>query len=147
MQNGLIIKFGLDYFFLVNFVVVSYIIGEAINNDEYVPTITPTIIANMNPLIESPPKMKIDNNTMSVVNEVLMVLPRVVLKAVFTVLINGHDGCLPANSLILSKITTVSFNEYPTTVSSAAMNDWPISISNGNTFQNNEKIVNTINTS
>ena len=35
------------------------------------------------------------------------------------------------NSLILSKITTVSFKEYPTTVNNAAMKDCPISMSNG----------------
>ena len=75
-----------DYLFLLsNFLDVSYIIGDAMNNDEYVPTITPTIKANINPLIESPPNKKIDNNTTNVVIEVLMVLPNVLLKALFTI--------------------------------------------------------------
>ena len=38
---------------------MSTITGDATNNDEYVPIITPTIKANMNPLITSPPKRKI----------------------------------------------------------------------------------------
>ena len=35
--------------------------GVATNSDEYVPTTTPTIKANINPLIESPPNKKIAN--------------------------------------------------------------------------------------
>ena len=65
------------------------------NNDEYVPTITPTIKANINPLIESPPNKKIDNNTTNVVIEVLMVLPNVLLKALFTILL----ACIFSNSI------------------------------------------------
>ena len=109
-------------------------IGEAINKDEYVPTITPTINANINPLIESPPNKKIANNTTKVVTEVLIVLPNVELSAVSTTLENFQEVWIPANSRILSKITTVSFNEYPTTVRIAAINDCPISISNGKTL-------------
>ena len=45
--------------------IVSNIIGEAINNDEYVPTNTPTIKANINPLITSPPKINITSKTKS----------------------------------------------------------------------------------
>lgn len=47
--------------------------GVAMNNDEYVPTITPTIKAKMNPLIAAPPNMKMINNTMKVVIDVLIV--------------------------------------------------------------------------
>jgi hypothetical protein len=68
-------------------------IGEAINKDEYVPTITPMIKANIKPLIESPPKTNMANNTIKVVNEVLTVLPKVLLSAVLTVLENTHVGC------------------------------------------------------
>ena len=75
MQKGFFIIWSLsDYFTTVSsitssfffkesaaspFFAVSYMIGVAINNDEYVPTITPTIKANINPLIDSPPKIKI----------------------------------------------------------------------------------------
>ena len=65
---------------------VSNITGVAINSEEYVPTITPTISANINPRIASPPKIKMANNTTSVVKEVLMVLLNVLLSALFTVL-------------------------------------------------------------
>jgi hypothetical protein len=53
---------------------VSTIIGDATNNEEYVPTITPTIKANINPLITSPPKRKIISSTKNVVKDVLIVL-------------------------------------------------------------------------
>ena len=85
--------------------------GVATNKDEYVPTITPTIKANIKPLIESPPKKKMANNTIKVVIEVFKVLPIVLFKAVFTIFSKGHPLCVFANSRILSKITTVSFNE------------------------------------
>ena len=58
--------------------------GVATNSDEYVPITTPTIKANINPLIESPPNKKIANITNKVVKEVLMVLPRVLLNALST---------------------------------------------------------------
>ena len=53
---------------------VSSIIGDATNSEEYVPTTTPTIRANINPLITSPPNRKITNRTKNVVNDVLTVL-------------------------------------------------------------------------
>ena len=56
---------------------MSSIIGDATNNDEYVPTITPTIKANINPLMTSPPKRKITSNTKNVVIDVLIVLLKV----------------------------------------------------------------------
>ena len=99
------------YFFLSSFFEVSYIIGEAINKDEYVPTTTPTINANINPLIESPPNKKIAINTTNVVKEVLIVLPSVLLNAVFTIFEDFQESCKLSNSRILSKITKLSFNE------------------------------------
>ena len=68
---------------------VSTIIGDATNNEEYVPTITPTIKANINPLITSPPNKKITNNTKNVVREVFTVLLKVLFKALFTKEINS----------------------------------------------------------
>ena len=38
--------------------------------DEQVPTKTPTIRANIKPLIDSPPKVKMANNTIKVVKDV-----------------------------------------------------------------------------
>ncbi len=68
-------------------------IGEAMKSEEYVPTMTPMINANMNPLMESPPKMNIASNTIKVVSDVFTVLPKVLLNAVFTVLENTQPGC------------------------------------------------------
>ena len=73
-----------SYLFFSSFLEVSYIIGVATNNEEYVPTATPIISANMNPLIESPPKVKIASITNNVVKEVLIVLPKVELNALST---------------------------------------------------------------
>ena len=70
---------------------VSNITGVAINSEEYVPTKTPTIKANIKPLIASPPKMKIANKTTSVVNEVLMVLLKVLFKAPLTVFVFSQE--------------------------------------------------------
>ena len=55
------------------------------NTEEYVPTITPTINANINPRIDSPPKMKMESNTIKVVKEVFKVLLNVLFNAAFTV--------------------------------------------------------------
>jgi hypothetical protein len=64
---------------------VSNIIGDAINNEEYVPTITPIIKANIKPLITSPPKRKIINNTKNVVKDVLIVLLNVEFRALLII--------------------------------------------------------------
>lgn len=64
---------------------VSTIIGVAINKEEYVPIITPKIKANINPLITSPPKIKMIRRTTIVVNEVFTVLLRVLFKALLTI--------------------------------------------------------------
>ena len=56
------------------------------NTDEYVPTITPMINANIKPLIDSPPKINIAVKTINVVNDVFKVLLRVLFKAALTVL-------------------------------------------------------------
>ena len=63
----------------------SNIIGVAINTDEYVPTITPIIKANINPLIDSPPKINIAVSTIRVVSEVFNVLLKVEFRAKLTV--------------------------------------------------------------
>jgi hypothetical protein len=64
---------------------VSNITGVAINTDEYVPMITPTIKANIKPRIDSPPNRKIASNTNSVVKEVFNVLLKVEFRAKFIV--------------------------------------------------------------
>ena len=75
MKGLLYYNFKKDYLFLISFrLIVSTIIGDATNNEEYVPTITPTIKANINPLITSPPKRKIISSTKNVVKDVLIVL-------------------------------------------------------------------------
>lgn len=51
--------------------------GVAIHTEEYVPTITPIIKAKMKPLMAAPPKMKMINNTMNVVMDVLIVRDKV----------------------------------------------------------------------
>ena len=44
--------FNKNYFDLIDFLfIVSNMIGDATNKEEYVPTITPIISANINPLI------------------------------------------------------------------------------------------------
>ena len=55
------------------------------------PIITPIIKANMNPLMDSPPKIKIAINTISVVSEVLRVLLKVLFNAVLTVVSLSQD--------------------------------------------------------
>ena len=72
---------------------------------------TPTINANIKPLIDSPPKTKIDTNTTKVVNDVFKVLLRVLFNAPSTILGNSQDVFIFRYSRILSKTTTVSFKE------------------------------------
>ena len=69
---------------MTDFLIVSSIIGDATNREEYVPTTTPTINANINPLITSPPNRKITSRTKNVVKDVLTVLLNVLLSALFT---------------------------------------------------------------
>ncbi|MCY1509997.1 hypothetical protein D9M68_443560 [compost metagenome] len=110
---------------------VSQRTGVAMNNDEYVPTMIPTSIANINPRIDSPPKINMINNTMIIVNEVFNVLDIVVLTDLFTISLK-LPFVLPARySRILSNTITVSFIEYPITVRIAAMKCWSISMWNG----------------
>ena len=54
-------------------------IGEATNIEEYVPIITPKIIAKENPLKISPPKINIENNANKVVTDVIIVRAKVSL--------------------------------------------------------------------
>ena len=73
---------------------MSNITGVAIKTEEYVPTSTPIIKANINPLIDSPPKRKIESSTTKVVNEVFKVLLNVLFNAPLTVLVNSHGSLL-----------------------------------------------------
>ena len=52
-------------------------VGAAMKMDDRVPNTTPSIMANENERIESPPRMKIQSSTISVVTDVLMVRARV----------------------------------------------------------------------
>ena len=54
-----------------------YAVGAAMKSEEQVPKITPSIIAKENERMLSPPKMKIQSNTMSVDTDVLIVRARV----------------------------------------------------------------------
>ena len=85
------------------------------------PDLTPIIKANIKPLIESPPKMKMANNTTNVVNEVFKVLLNVLLNDESTTRLNSQFVCSLKNSRILSNTTTVSLREYPITVNIAAI--------------------------
>jgi hypothetical protein len=110
----------------------------AIYIEEYVPNITPKIIARENPLRISPPKKNIANNANNVVIEVINVLDNVSLIEMFVnskILISEYFRKF---SLTLSKITTVSFIEYPTIVSTAAIIDKFISKLNN---ENKPKVI------
>ena len=61
--------------------ITRYAVGAATNNDEQVPITTPRIIANAKLLMLSPPRMKIQSNTINVETDVLIVRARVVFKA------------------------------------------------------------------
>ena len=58
--------------------------GVAINKDEYVPTNTPIIKANENPLMDSPPNINMVSKTKNVLNEVFTVLDNVLFNALST---------------------------------------------------------------
>ncbi len=88
--------------------------------DEYVPIITPIIMANEKPFKISPPKTKIDPSANKVVTDVIIVLDNVSFIEVFEMSSMVLDEYLERFSLIRSYITTVSFIEYPTIVSTAA---------------------------
>ena len=79
--------------------------------DEYVPNITPNIIAKEKPFNISPPNKYIDDKANSVVTEVIIVLDKVSLIEIFVnskILISEYFFKF---SLTLSNITTVSFIE------------------------------------
>ena len=123
-------------------------LGVAIKIELYVPMTTPIIRAKINPLILSPPKLKMVNRTTNVESEVLMVRESVLFKAsLINVLSSRFPLYRPTYSRIRSKTTTVSLIEYPMTVRIAAMKAWSISIVNGRIPQNILKIDSTINTS
>ena len=92
----------------------------AIYIEEYVPKITPKIMAKEKPFKISPPKKNIDKRANRVVIDVINVLESVSLIEMFV-----NSKILTSEyffkfSLTRSKITTVSFIEYPTIVKTAA---------------------------
>src|SRR5574344_2157770 len=95
--------------------------------------------ATAKPRITSPPKMAIASKTTSVVVDVLTVRDRVEFNASLMFSQISRLGYIVRYSLILSKITTVSFREYPMIVRMAAINCWSISSVKGNTPVNTEK--------
>src|SRR6056297_424826 len=90
---------------------VSKTTGDAINKDEYVPTITPISNAKTKPLITSPPKMKIVSNTTNVLRDVLKVRLKVLFNAVFMIWNLSRFGYNLIYSLTRSYTTTVSLIE------------------------------------
>ena len=91
--------------------------------DEYVPKTTPSIIASENPFKISPPKKYIASKASNVVADVIIVLDNVSFIEIFVnskILISEY---FLKFSLTRSKITTVSFIEYPTIVKIAAIID------------------------
>ena len=94
---------------------------------------TPMASATAKPRITSPPKMAIATKTKRVVADVLIVRDNVEFNASFIFSQISRLGYSVRYSLILSKITTVSFKEYPMMVRMAAMNCWSISSVKGNT--------------
>ena len=89
----------------------SKAIGAETKIEEYVPTKIPTNKAKVNPRIESPPKMKMANNTTSVDIDVLKVRRKVLLIALSILVLRSRFGCKPTNSRMRSKIITVSLME------------------------------------
>src|SRR5690606_18600657 len=108
--------------FTLSSLIKSTTIGEAMKSDEYVPIITPIINANTKPRIDSPPKINMAKRTKKVVMEVLIVRDSVLFNARLITPATFLLGFSVRYSLILSKTTTVSLIEYPTTVKIAAIN-------------------------
>ena len=108
---------------------------------EYVPTITPIISANAKYFITSPPKKYSITTTISVVRDVTTVLDKVWFRDKLADSYIDSFKSFCEFSLNLSKITIVSFREYPTIVKNAATIDRSIS------KFNKEKIPKVINTS
>ena len=81
------------------------------NIEEYVPTITPQINANENPLKISPPRKKIDSKANNVVKEVKIVLDKVSFIDLFERSNISMSEYFLRLSRTRSYITTVSFIE------------------------------------
>ena len=79
--------------------------------DDSVPNTTPRIIANENERIESPPRKKIQSNTINVDTEVLTVRAKVWLIDVLNAVCISHFWCILRFSRIRSKTTTLSLIE------------------------------------
>ena len=88
---------------------------------EYVPIITPIIIANENVFSTSPPKRNNIRTTKKVVREVTIVRLKESFILWLITVINVEFLSIFEFSRILSKITIVSFKEYPTIVRKAAI--------------------------
>ena len=86
-------------------------IGTATNNVDIVPAITPSIRANTNPRIVSPPSRNITSSTTNVENEVENVRTSVALTASLIVYAIGRFGYRVRSSRTRSNTTTVSFIE------------------------------------
>lgn len=95
-----------------DFLFLQYITKElATNIEEYVPTITPTIKVNAKSCMTAPPKKKSGISTIKTVTPVSIVLERVWVIPSFTRSPKFFDSDLAIFSLILSKMTMVSFTE------------------------------------
>ena len=90
---------------------------------EYVPMITPRIIVKAKGSITSPPKINKLNKASKVVILVMIVLDKVLLIDLLNRSIRSNFLYLRKFSLTRSKITTLSFTEYPTIVSIAAIEE------------------------
>ncbi len=93
----------------------------AMNQPEYVVATVPASIVNANPLNTSPPKRNSASTAMNTVPEVITVRVNVWFKLVLMADSSGSRRCSRVFSRTRSKITIMSFIEYPTIVSMAAM--------------------------
>ena len=91
--------------------------------EEYVPIITPRIIAKEKPFKISPPRINIENKANKVVTEVIRVLDKVSFIERLEISLISILEYFDKFSLIRSYMTTVSFIEYPTIVNTAAIID------------------------
>ena len=93
-----------------------------INIEEYVPTINPTNKINVNSFNELPPKINNIKTINIVLNEVIVVLVNVLVIELLIFDVKSTFSLFLNDSLILSKIITVLFTEYPISVSIEAIN-------------------------
>lgn len=77
-MQPMIVLYIVDISYLLRLPIMEYAIGAAMNNDDSVPKITPSIIAKAKLLMLSPPRMNIHSNTTNVLSDVFMVRASVV---------------------------------------------------------------------